>query len=76
MGDVAGGLVTRLAPLRSGRLCLGPQEHGGFRRTGMVTLRSSRSISYPAWPDDALLALAVREAGPAGVRSPADQLDL
>ena len=37
---------------------------------GMVTLRSSRSISYPARPEDALIALAVREAGPAGAPKP------
>ena len=37
---------------------------------GLVTLRASHSISYSAWPEDALHALAVHEAGPPGAPKP------
>ena len=37
---------------------------------GLVTLRQSHSACYPASPEGDLIALAVREAGPAGVPKP------
>jgi hypothetical protein len=68
---VAGFLLY--APRRS--TIFEAHEQKGVASMSTVALRSSSGWSYPVWSAGALAgALAVHEAGPAGVQSPADRM--
>jgi integrase len=56
---------------RSARSAMfGPRADGLSERMGTVTAPTTRSISYPASREDAVIALAVREAGRAAAPKP------